>query len=104
MKIKLALVCTIIACTLAAVGCSNRGSQFMEQRKDISITQSEESDFVQTGYTSIYNPSGSDTQLVTFYDKKTGVEYIMLRNGDMTSIQPRISGDGNILLHKAEEK
>jgi hypothetical protein len=28
----------------------------------------------------------------------------MLRNSEMTSIQPRTASDGGILLHKAEEK
>ena len=104
VKVKLAAVCLLVSMTLFAVGCSERGKNFNSQRKDIQMTSSEESDFIQTGYTSVYNPTGSDTQLITLYDKRTGVEYIMLRNGEMTSIQPRISSDGNILLHKAEEK
>jgi uncharacterized protein YcfL len=105
MKVKLAIVSLAAACTLfVLVGCSGRHDQMLEQRKEITMVESSETDFVQTGYTDIYNPSGSNTQLITLYDKRTGVEYIMLRNGEMTSIQPRISSDGNILLHKAEEK
>lgn len=104
-KRKLLFVSLIVIFTFLSAGCSEeKRSQQESLRKDITIVESEDSQFVQTGYTKIYNASGSDTQLITLYDKKTGVEYIMLRNNDMTSIQPRTAGDGGILLHKAEEK
>lgn len=99
---------TIIAIASIAIlfsGCTDEKRIKQEKlRQDISVIESEESQFVQTGYTKIYNAHGSDTQLITLYDKKTGVEYIMLRNSDMTSLQPRTASDGGILLHKASEK
>ena len=87
---------TIIAVASIAIlfsGCSDKNR--IEQEK----SESEQSQFVQTGYTII-----SNTKLITLYDKKTGVEYIMLRNSDMISLQPRTASDGGILLHKASEK
>jgi len=101
--IKIIIAVAVISVIFS--GCDD--GKRIEQEKlkqDISVVESEESQFVQTGYTKIYNAQGSDTQLITLYDKKTGVEYIMLRNSDMTSIQPRTASDGGILLHKAEEK
>jgi LEA14-like dessication related protein len=100
---------TIIAVASIAIlfsGCSGSDERIKQEklRQDISVVESEESQFVQTGYTKIYNAQGSDTQLITLYDKKTGVEYIMLRNSDMTSLQPRTASDGGILLHKASDK
>ena len=104
MMTKCAALVAIASISILATGCSERLQEQTSIKKDITVTKSEDSDFVQTGYTNICNPNGSDTQLITLYDKKTGVEYIMLRNSDMTSIQPRTSSDGGILLHKAEEK
>ena len=99
---------TIIAVASIAIlfsGCTDEKRRDQEKlSQDISVVQSEGSQFVQTGYTKIYNAQGSDTQLITLYDKKTGVEYIMLRNSDMISLQPRTASDGGILLHKASEK
>lgn len=105
-KIKIiSLVALAVVVSFFMTGCKEQQRQQQADiKQDITVTKSEDSDFVQTGYTSIYNPNGSDTQLITLYDKKTGVEYIMLRNTDMTSIQPRTASDGGILLHKAEEK
>ena len=103
-KIKLISLVTLASIALLSAGCNEQMKQQEEIKQNIDVTKSDASDFVQTGYTKIYNPNGSDTQLITLYDKKTGVEYIMLRNSDMTSIQPRTASDGGILLHKAEEK
>ncbi len=105
-KIKIILFAfLVVVVSFFMTGCKEQQRQQQDEiKQDITVTKSEDSDFVQTGYTNIYNPTGSDTQLITLYDKKTGVEYIMLRNTDMTSIQPRTASDGGILLHKAEEK
>ena len=97
----------ITACIVA--GCSGAGGSgdaFRESVKSVPVSSTEESAFVQTGATRIYNPQTNDTYLITLYDKDTGVEYIMIRQGEMVSIQPRFNSDGNILLHKkpTEEK
>ena len=44
-----------------------------------------------------------DTYITNFYDKETGVEYILIIRGkDTVFIQPRSSSTGGIVLHNNE--
>ena len=106
MRVKLAIGCVLVATALFALGCSQETKEAQQKQKaDIEMVQGDgESDFVQTGMTKVYNSYGSDTYLVTLYDKKTGVEYILIRHGDMVTLQPRTAADGGVMLHQAEKK
>ena len=106
MRIKLAIGCVLVDKALFVLGCSQETKEAQQKQKvDIEMIQGDgESDFVQTGMTKVYNSYGSDTYLVTLYDKKTGVEYILIRQSDMVTLQPRTAADGGVMLHQAEKK
>ena len=106
MRIKLAIGCVIVATALFVLGCSQETKEAQQKQKaDIEMVQGDgESNFVQTGITKVYNSYGGDTYLVTLYDKKTGVEYILIRQSDMVTLQPRTAADGGVMLHQAEKK